>query len=268
MSMAGDVKGLLAGAAELLPRLVGAAVVLLAALLVALLLQRMMARTLRGLGLDGLFERTGASDILWRLGYGHGPSRLLGFVVFWAAILTGVASALNVLGLSSLENTTSQLANFLGKSLLALVLLIAGTMAAGWLADLVASESERAGLRGSNIFRRVVFITVISVASLLAASQLGVDTSLIIALAIVILGTIGLAAALAVGQGLVLLSGNVAASRYVQDGLQEGDEISVNGVEGTVEELGYASVTIRSENGDYYKIPNRTLLENIVRKRG
>lgn len=267
MSAANDMKGLLAAIADFFPRLVGAALVLLAALLVALLLQRLSARALQGIGLDRLFESTGASDVLWRLGYSHGPSRLLGVVVFWGAILTGIASALNVLGLSSLETTMSQIANFSGRALLALVLLTIGTMAAGWLSDLVARESERAGLRGSNAFRRVVFIAVISVAVLLAASQLGLDTSLVIALAVVILGAIGLAAALAVGQGLILLSGNVAASRYVQDSMEEGDVISVNDIEGTVEEIGHTSVAVRSEDGDLYRIPNRTFLENIVRKK-
>jgi len=42
----------------------------------------------------------------------------------------------------------------------------------------------------------------------------------------------------------------------------------VVGVEGTLEELGYASVTIRSEDGDLSRIPNRTHLENVVRMRG
>jgi len=77
-----------------------------------------------------------------------------------------------------------------------------------------------------------------------------------------------LVTALAMGQGLALLSGNIAAGRYVQDGTAVGDVISVDGVEGTVEELGYASVTVRSEDGHIYRIPNRTLLENVVRKRG
>ncbi len=42
--------------------------------------------------------------------------------------------------------------------------------------------------------------------------------------------------------------------------------ISVSSIEGTVEKLGYASITIRSEDGHLYRIPNRTLLENVVRK--
>lgn len=252
---------------EFVPRLVGAVVVLLAALITALLLQRLLARFLEGLGLDDLFDRTGAANSLWQLGYEGGPSRLLSLVLFWGVMLTGVAASLSVLGLSSLEHTMDQVVNLSGRALVALVILIAGIMSAGWLAEMVAREAERSGLRGHNTFRRVVFTTIVAVTALIAASQLGLETYVIVLLAVVVLATIGLVTALALGQGLALLSGNIAAGRYVQDGTEVGDVISVTDVEGTVEELGYASITIRSEDGTLHRIPNRTLLENVVRKR-
>jgi small-conductance mechanosensitive channel len=242
-------------------------VVLLAALVLALLLQRLAARFLEEIGLDNLFERTGAANSLRQLGYEGGPSRLLGLVLFWGILLTGVAGSLSVLGLSSLEHTMDQIVNLVGRVLVALVILIAGVMSAGWLAELVAREAENAGLRGPNVFRRVVFTIILAIAALLAAGELGLETYVLIVLAIVVLATLGLVAALALGQGLALLSTNIAAGRYVQDGTQIGDVISVDGVEGTVEELGYASVTIRSADGHLYRIPNRILLENVVRKR-
>jgi small-conductance mechanosensitive channel len=257
---------LLSTLAEFVPRLVGAVAVLLVALVVALLLQRLMARFLESIGLDELFERTGAATSLWQLGYEGGPSRLLGTVLFWGIMLTGLAGSLSVLGLSSLESTMDQIINLSGRALVALVILIAGIMSAGWLAELVAREAAQAGLRGSNAFRRVVFITIVAVATLLAAAQLGLETYVVVLLAVVVLATVGLVAALALGQGLALLSSNIAAGRYVQDGAQVGDVISVDGVEGTIEELGYASITVRSEDGHLYRIPNRTLLENVVRK--
>jgi small-conductance mechanosensitive channel len=235
---------------------------------VALFLQRVMTRFLENIGLDHLFERTGTANSLWQFGYEGGPSRLLGIVLFWGVMLTGLAGSLSVLGLSSLESTMEQIVNLSGRALVALVILIAGVLSAGWLAELVAREAENAGLRGQNVFRRVVFITVVAIAALLAAEQLGLETYVLILLAIVALATIGLAAALALGQGLALLSSNIAAGRYVQDGTQVGDVISVDGIEGTVEELGYASVTVRSVDGHLYRIPNRTLLENVVRKQG
>ncbi len=251
---------------EFVPRLFGAVIVLLIALLVGILLQRLASRLLESLGLDELFERTGASNSLSQLGYDRGPSRLLSLALFWGVLLTGVAGSLSVLGLSSLEQTMDQLVNLSGRALVALVIMIGGVMSAGWLADLIAREAENAGLRGSQIFRRAVFATVIAVSTLVAAGQLGLETSVLVLLTIVVLATVGLVTALALGQGLVPLSGNIAAGRYVQEDIEVGDEISVDGVEGTVEELGYSAVILRSEDGYLYRVPNRALLESVVRK--
>jgi small-conductance mechanosensitive channel len=239
---------------------------MLVAFVLAVVLQRLTARLLEAIGLDGIAERTGATGSLRQLGYSGGPSRLLGLVLFWGVLITGVVAALSVLGLSSLEQTMDQLVNLAGRALVAFVILIAGVTVAGWLADLVAREAESAGLRGSSVFRRAVFATVVAVSGLVAAGQLGLETSFLILLAVILLATIGLVVALALGQGLVPLSGNIAAGRYVQEGLTVGDEISVDGIEGTVEELGHAAVTLRSQDGYLYRIPNRALLESVVRK--
>ena len=254
-------------ATEFLPRLVGAAAVMLVALVAAILLQRLTARLLDAVGLDDLFERTGASSTLWQLGYDGGPSRLLGLVLFWATLLTGLAGALSVLGLASLQQTMDQLVNLSGRALVALVILIAGIMSAGWLSELVAREAASAGLRGSRIFGRVVFAAVLTVSGLVAAGQLGLETSVLVLFAIVLFATIGLVAALALGGGLITLSGNIAAGSYVREGIDVGDEISVGDVEGTVEELGHAAVVLRSEDGYLYRVPNKTLLEGVVKKR-
>src|SRR5918993_2036215 len=248
--------------AEFVPRLLGAVVVLLVAFVLALLLRRFVVRLLQS-----LFRRTGTSSSLSQLGYEGGPSRLIGTVLFWGIVLVGVAGALGILGLPSLQSTMDQIVNLSGRVLVALAILLAGVMSAGWLADLVARQAGRAELRGASVFRRAVFIAIVVIAALLAAAQLGLETYVIVLLAVIMLSTVGLVAALALGQGLAPLSGNIAAGRYVQDGTAVGDVISVDGVEGTVEELGYASITLRSENGHIYRIPNRTLLENVVRKR-
>jgi small-conductance mechanosensitive channel len=108
----------------------------------------------------------------------------------------------------------------------------------------------------------------LAVAALLAAAQLGIDISLLVLLAAVFLGTVGLVVALSLGVGLAPLSGNIAAGRYVQgNGIQVGDEIWVDGVGGIIEDLGYASVTLRSEDGSLHHVPNRVLLEGIVTKK-
>src|SRR5215213_1439830 len=188
--------------ADFVPRLVGAAVVLLVALVVALLLQRLTVRFLESLGLEDLFERTGAANSLGQLGYEGGPSRLIGTVLFWGVLLTGVAGALSVLGLSSLQTTTDEIVNLSGRAPVAFVILMAGTMSAGWLAELVAREAGRAELRGANAFRRIVLATVAVIAALLAAALLGLKTYVLIILAVIVLSSIDLVPAFALGQGL------------------------------------------------------------------
>ncbi len=251
---------------EFVPRLVGGVLVTLLALVVAVVLQRLAARLLEAVGLDELAERTGALRSLGQLGYRSGPSRLLGLVVFWGVLLSGVAAALSILGLASLEQTMGQIVNLSGRLLVALIIMIAGVMAAGWLAELVARSSENAGLRGSNVFRRSVFVVVVAVSGLVAAGQLGLETSFLMLLAVVVFAIVGFVAALVVAQGLAPLSSNIAAGRYVQEGLEVGDEISVDGIEGRVEELGRSAVVVRSEDGYLYRVPNRALLESVVRK--
>lgn len=182
-------------------------------------------------------------------------------------ILAGATGAVSVLGVPSLQQTMDRLVDLSGQILLALTILIAGVMAAGWLSELVSRQTEQAGLRGSSMFRRVVFVSVLAVSGIVAAGQLGLETSILLLIAAIALASIGLTTALALGPSLVPLSGNIAAGRYVKEDLSVGDEILVEGVEGIVYEMGHASVTLRSEEGYLYRIPNRTLLEGIIRKR-
>jgi len=251
---------------EFVPRLVGAVLVMLVALVVAVVLQRLAARLLEAVGLDELAERTGAARSLGQLGYRGGPARLLGLVVFWGVLLSGVAAALSVLGLASLEQTMAQIVNLSGRLLVALIIMIAGVMVAGWLAELVARSSENAGLRGSSVFGRSVFVVVVAVSGLVAAGQLGLETSFLMLVGVVVFGVVGLVVGVVVAQGLAPLSSNIAAGRYVQEGLEVGDEISVDGIEGRVEELGRSAVVLRSSEGYLYRVPNRALLESVVRK--
>jgi small-conductance mechanosensitive channel len=253
---------------ELVPRLLGASLVLFATFLVALLLQRLGARLLRRAGFDDILERTGSATSLRRVGFAGAPSLLVGYVIFWGILLAGAAAALSVLGLSSLQENINLIVVLAGKALVAVLILAGGLAVAGWLSNLAYREAEEAGLRGGDLFRRAIFAAVMAVAALLAADQLGIDISLLVLLAAMFLGIVGLVVALSLGSGLAPLSGNIAAARYVQgNDIQVGDEISVDGVTGIIENLGYASVTLRSEDGSLHHVPNRVLLEGIVTKK-
>ncbi len=260
------LKALSVAFTEFAPRLLGALLVFALMLLAARLLQRLARKFLREIGLDALFERTGTVASLVRIGLSAAPSDIFGYVIFWGILLAGAASALSILGLSTLQENMNLLVVLAGKALVAVLILIAGLAAAGWLSYLTVREADRAGISGGGLFGRAVFAATIAVAVLLAAAQVGVNVSLLVLLTIIFLGTVGLMIAIALGLGLAPLSGNIAAGRYVQGNIQLGDEISVNGTRGTVEQIGFASVTLKSEDGNLHYVPHRAMLDAIVSK--
>ena len=77
---------------------------------------------------------------------------------------------------------------------------------------------------------------------------------------------IALTAALAIGLGLRGLSQNIAASRYIADGIAEGDRITVNGTSGMVEQIGHAMTTLRGDDGRIFLVPNHHFVEHVVVK--
>jgi small-conductance mechanosensitive channel len=265
--MANALEALWTAFSEFAPRLLGAGLVLVLTFLLARFLQRLGARFLQRIGLDDLFETTGAAASLQQVGFGRRPSFVVGYVLFWGVLLAGVAAVLSILGLASLQRNMDLMVALAGKAVVAVLILAGGLAAAGWLSNLAATRAEGAGLRGGDLFGRAIFAFVLAVAVLVAAAQVGIEVSVLILLAAILFGTVGIVAALALGLGLVPLSGNIAAGRYVQgNGIRPGDEISVNGIRGTVEELGLASVTLRSEDGQIHHVPNRMLLEEVVSK--
>ena len=62
------------------------------------------------------------------------------------------------------------------------------------------------------------------------------------------------------------LSQNIAASRYVAEGLAEGDQVSIAGVSGRIERIGHALTMVRSGDGLVYLIPNAHFMEHVVQK--
>lgn len=94
--------------------------------------------------------------------------------------------------------------------------------------------------------------------------MLGVDVTLLILLTVNVLGAVALTASLAVGLGMRPVSENTAASRYVAEGISEGDRISLNGLSGTVERMGHAVTTVRGPGGQGYLVPNAYFLQHVV----
>lgn len=252
---------------DYLPRVFGSLVVVVVGVVLATLARALTSFILRRLRFDELCERAGVVRLLEQGSLRRRPSQLLGTLAFYAILIFSLVTALGALGLGFLSETLNMLLLFAPRALVAALLLLLGIAAAGLAAE--AAERVLADLgvtrvAGLRVGIRGVLVVIVVI---LAAGLLGIDVALLIAITVILLGAVALTAALAIGLGLRGLSQNIAAGRYLADGIAEGDYVSVDGTAGTVEQIGHAMTTLRAEDGRVYLVPNHHFLEHVVEKR-
>lgn len=246
------------------PRLLGAGAILLAGLLLAVVLRRSARFLLGRLRFDGLCERLGITALL---GDGRSPTGIAGTVVFYIVAFLAVLAALVPLGLESVSAALDQAILYAPRALAAVLVLLFGVSAAGVLSEAVARALSGVGVSRTGGIKTFARFALIFVVAILAAAILEIDVTILVAITVLGLGAVALTASLALGLGLRDLSGNIAAGRYLAEGLEEGDSVSVNGVSGTIEKIGHAMTTIRSPEGRVFLVPNSHFLHHVVEKR-
>jgi len=248
------------------PQIVGAITLLVVGFVVAVLAKRITPFLLRRLRFDQICERAGVTSLMRTGGISRSPTQLAGAIVFYAVLALAIVTALGSLGLDFLAGTLNQVILYAPRALVAVLTLILGAAAAGLLAQLTGRVLREVGVSNTGGLKSFVRFGVIFIAAVLAAAVLGIDVTILIVVTIVGLGAAALSAALALGLGLREMSHNVAASRHISQGIAEGDEISLNGISGTVERIDHTMTTVRGTNGSVYLVPNSHFLTHVVEK--
>lgn len=252
---------------QYIPRVVGAVMIIVIGVVVALVARRAIAWLLRRFGFDPLGERAGVTALLRRGNIQRRPSELAGTLVAYVVLILAILTALGALGLDFLAVTLNQVYLYAPRAFVGIVILFLGTACAGLLAEATKRGLTEAGVTRAGGLPAFVRYSVLFITMLLTATVLQIEVTILIVITVILLGGMVLTAVLALGLGLRDLSKNVSASRYVAEGLAEGDRITIAGHSGTIERIGYAVTTIRDDNDVLYLIPNAYFMEHIVAKR-
>lgn len=181
-------------------------------------------------------------------------------LVFSAVLISGLIVALGIVDPSSLEQMPEDLVAFVPKALSAAILVIGGNVLAAF-----ATVGVRSSLTGAKpaMVRRiatVVKVAILGAACLLAASQLGVDTTILNLAAAALFFSIGAAFALLSGLGGRSVSAEIAAGRAVRRMIGEGDRLEVAGELGIVDAIHPAAIELRRPDGTVSLVPHSIVL--------
>jgi hypothetical protein len=197
-----------------IPRIIGFLLILAIGWFVASLVARGVAALLRAIDLDRHARRAGFDEITRRMGVRSDAAGFVALIAKWFVRLITLVVAFDALGVPAVSEVLRQLVMWLPDLVVAMLVLVAGGVAAGALANLVGSATARAGLANPKVMATVARVAVWSFAILVAVNQIGVGTTLVQTLFMAVVGAVALAVGLAFGLGGRETAGRVVADWY------------------------------------------------------
>ncbi|AKX43834.1 transporter [Thiopseudomonas alkaliphila] len=250
-----------------IPNLLGAVVLVLLGFIVAKLLDTLISKLLAKLGLDRLMAGTGLNKLMAKVGVQSGVSELIGKVFYWFVLLVFLVAAAESLGLERISTTLDVLALYIPKIFASMLVLVFGVLLAQLLSGMVRGAAEGVGLEYAAGLGRVVQGLVIIVSISVAIGQLDIKTELLNYVIAIILLTVGLGIALALGLSSKEIAKQIIAGIYVRELYEVGEWIEINQVEGEIEQIGTVKTVLITEQGQRISLSNQLLLEQQVKSR-
>lgn len=246
--------------AAFLPNLVATIVILVVGIFVAKLLARGAAKLLSRLGINGLCERIGLTEAMQKTGVDKTPAELLAKFIYFFIMLIVLLSAAETLGLDRITSILDDFVLYLPKIIGALFVIVVGMFIAHVVKQSIQTAVNKMGLEyGSSVARLaqiIIFVTTFS----LAVGQLEIETQMLNIMFAIVLGSMGVAAAISLGLGTRTVSNNIISGVYVREQLQAGDEVVIGDFKGVVVSVGTVNTVLENSAGECLSVPNQQLL--------
>lgn len=235
---------------ELLPRLLAAALLLIAGWFIAALCRRLALSLLMGAGKVG--RRVAGIGNASDPRFGKAISQVLAAVVFWGVFLLFVAASGRLLQWRLVDRGVDAVAGYLPSIAAAFIVIIAGVIAAGLADVIVARSAHSAGLQRSALLGRISRAAVLIAAAVIAATQLGLDVSFATDAALILLAAVAGAFALGLALGTPAHLSNIIGARSARRLVHPGDTIRIEEHHGTISEISSTHVIVETGEGEVF----------------
>ena len=184
-----------------LPTFLGALIVFFVILVIAAGLGKIVEKLIDALRLDRLLEQLGLGKILERADVRLHSGRFVGVLVRWFFVIVALLAVSDILNLSAFSDFLKQVLFYVPNIVIAVLIMLAGVVAAAFLAKLVRASVLAAKLHSAHFLGALTKWSILVFAFLAALSQLGVAGALVNTLIMGFIAMIALAGGLAFGLG-------------------------------------------------------------------
>jgi hypothetical protein len=187
--------------ANFLPGVLVTVILMLVAFVVALLVRMLLVRALRGLELDRRADQFGLAALFAGWPSAASPSEAIARIVYWMILILGLLVSFTALNATIPSQLALSVFEYVPHLLAAVLILIAGAIAARFLARSVLIGAVNLQLQSARLLGLSVKWLVLLVAVAMALDHLGIGRRILVLAFGILFGGVVLAAALAVGLG-------------------------------------------------------------------
>lgn len=253
--------------ASFIPDVLLALVLLFLGFVFAKVIAKVVSTGFAKLGLDGLLERAGVTGVLQRAGIGAAPGAFLAKLIFWVAMLFVVKVAATQAKIDDISNIIVAIINFMPNAITAALIMLVGFIVADIIRNAVFSSLDAAGLEYARTLSKIVFGFIFILVLTVALAKINIQTALLNATVMILLGALGLALAISMGLGLKGMARNIVSGVYSRDIYKVGTEIEYEGETVTVAGVGPVTTKLKRADGGFIIVPNEKLISEPVRGR-
>lgn len=212
MGIIGESVGtFLRGLGAFLPNILAAIVILIVGWIIAKVLRSAVTQGLTMAKFPRLAKQAGIEDFLAKGGVQRSSTDVLAVLVYWLVMLIVLVTAVNALRLEVASRLLNQILLYIPNIIAAVIVVVVGLYAAGFVATLVRTAAANAGIDEAGFVAAIARYALIIFTFAIALNQLGIGRNVIAPAVLIIFGAAGAAAAIAVGLGAKDMVG-----RYLQ----------------------------------------------------
>ena len=201
-----------------IPRLLVAALVVVAGWLIAKVARFAVIRGLRAINFHVLTERAGIDNFLRQGGMVSDASAVFGVLAYWLIILASLIVAFNTLDLAYVTDLLSRVLWFVPNVFVALLILAFGAYFARFVGDAVTTYGRNAGMQDALLLGKLAQGAIVLFVVLIALDQIKVGGDIVRQSFLIILGGVVFALALAFG-----LAGKDWAAERIEEWWPKGE---------------------------------------------
>jgi small-conductance mechanosensitive channel len=246
--------------AGFLPNLIATIIVIFIGLILSKIITKWFAKVIEKVGFNTLCDMLGIEKGLKALGFKSTPSIIVGQALYLFLILMIFVVGADTLGLDRLSSILDEFVLYLPKLVGAVVIALIGLFIARAGKTQVEASFENMGVEYGDAAGRVLQMLVLFITFSLVVGQLQLETELLNTIFTVLIASMGIALALALGLGTKAIANSIVSGIYAREQLLPGDEIEFDGFLGNVVQVSTVNTIIENKEGLQLSIPNQDLL--------